>query len=101
MSERSPTVRAIGPSTADGSQLAPGSRLGTSPGVGRRPTTLLKDAGLRIDPPWSEPSARGTSPAARAAPAPPLDPPAERSGAQGLRVAPNTALNVCDPTPNS
>ena len=29
------------------------------------------------------------------------DPPAERSSAHGLRVAPNTSLNVCEPTPNS
>jgi hypothetical protein len=62
---------------------------------------LLNEAGLRMLPPWSEPSASGSIPAASAAPAPPLLPPAERSGAHGLRVAPKTSLNVCDPAPNS
>ena len=36
----------------------------------------------------SEPVARGTSPAASAAPAPPLDPPGVRSRFHGLRVGP-------------
>ena len=81
--------------------MSPVPLSGTSPGVGRSPTTLLNDAGLRMLPPWSEPSAMGISPAASAAPAPPLLPPAERSGAHGLRVAPNTSLKVCEPTPNS
>jgi hypothetical protein len=42
---------------------------------------LLKLPGLRSDPPMSLPSAIGSNPAASAAPAPPLDPPAlfERS----------------------
>src|SRR6201999_146564 len=94
------TVRAIGPWTASGDQASSPS-AGTSPGVGRRPTTLLNDEGLRIEPPGSEPSASGTRRAASPAPAPPLDPPAERSGAHGLRVAPKTGLKVCEPIPNS
>ncbi len=59
----------------------PSPACATSPGVGRSPTTLLNDAGLRMLPPWSEPSASGSMPAASAAPAPPLLPPADRSSA--------------------
>ena len=33
--------------------------------------------------------------------APPEDPPGVRERSHGLRVAPKTALNVCDPAPNS
>jgi hypothetical protein len=52
-------------------------------------------------PPRSEPSASGSIPLATAAAAPPLEPPAVRERSNGLRVAPNTALKVCDPAPNS
>jgi hypothetical protein len=45
---------------------------------------------MRIDPPPSVACAAGTIPAATAAPAPPLDPPALRSGFHGLRVGPNS-----------
>ncbi len=58
-------------------------------------------AGLRTDAPRSEPSATGTIPEATAAAAPPDDPPGVRDRSQGLRVAPKTSLNVCDPAPNS
>ena len=39
--------------------------------------------------------------AASAAAAPPLLPPALRLRSNGLRVAPNTRLTVCEPAPNS
>src|SRR5438552_15835868 len=65
---------------------------GTSPTLGRKPTTLLKLPGLRREPPRSLPSASGSSPAARAAPAPPLDPPALFDRSYGLRVVPYTLL---------
>src|SRR5204863_389303 len=71
------------------------------PGLGRRPTTLQKLAGLRRLPPRSEPSANGSIPAATAAAAPPLEPPGVRDRSYGLRVAPKTGLNVCEPAPNS
>src|SRR5439155_5038987 len=74
---------------------------GTRPGDGRKPTTLQKLAGLRSDPPMSVPSAIATMPAASATAAPPLLPPHVFVGSNGLRVAPNTGLNVCDPAPNS
>ena len=49
----------------------------------------------------SEPSASGTIPAASAAAAPPLEPPAERLGSRGLRVVPKTRLKVWEPAANS
>src|SRR5215471_11939626 len=45
--------------------------FGTRPIEGRKPTTLQKAAGLRSDPPVSEPVATGTSPHANATAAPP------------------------------
>ena len=53
----------------------PLSEFGTRPTEGRKPTTLQKAAGLRSEPPVSEPLATGTSPQANATAAPPEDPP--------------------------
>lgn len=47
-------------------------------------------AGLRSEPPRSVPVARKQAPVASAAAEPPLEPPAESAGAQGLRVTPKT-----------
>ena len=49
----------------------------------------------------SLPSAIGTMPHASATAAPPLLPPQVFVRSYGLRVAPNTVLNVCEPAPNS
>ena len=46
------------------------------------------DAGMRIEPPPSEPSEIGTVPAATAAAEPELDPPAVFDGSHGFRVTP-------------
>ena len=97
----SATVLAIGPAVLSWSSTSENGQAGTRPGLGRRPTTLQKPAGLRSDPPRSLPSARQTIRAASAAAAPPLLPPAVRSSAHGLRVAPNTGLTVCEPEPHS
>ena len=43
------------------------------------PTIPHSDAGWRIEPPVSEPSAKGAKPAATAAAEPPLEPPGTRS----------------------
>ena len=48
------------------------------PRVGLSPTRPQQEAGIRIEPPPSEPCATGTSPAATAAAAPPDEPPAIR-----------------------
>ena len=75
--------------------------LGTRPGDGRKPTTLQNAAGLRREPPVSEPLATGTSPHANATAAPPDEPPQVFVRSYGLRVAPKTGLNVWEPAPNS
>src|SRR6185312_6176536 len=75
--------------------------FGTRPMEGRNPTTLQNAAGLRSEPPVSEPLATGTSPQASATAAPPEDPPQVLDKSYGLRVAPKIVLNVCDPEPNS
>ncbi len=49
---------------------------------------------MRSEPAASVAWAIGTTPAATAAPAPPLDPPALRAGSQGLRVAPYSTGSV-------
>jgi len=53
-----------------------------------RPQVPHSDAGTRIEPLVSEPSASGTWRAATAAPQPPEEPPAMRVASCGLRVAP-------------
>ena len=58
--QRSGRLRAIGPSTGSGDQPSWRFSLGTRPGVGRKPTMPLKAAGLRREPPVSEPVASGT-----------------------------------------
>src|SRR5918912_557843 len=94
MSARSATVRPSGPFTDSvGQPLNPGC-LGTTPNVGLWPATPQNDAGMRIEPPPSVPSAPGTMPAATAAPDPPLEPPGVRSVAHGLRVVPYTVFSV-------
>ena len=52
------------------------------------PTTPQNAAGMRIDPPASEPSAMGTAPAATVAAEPELDPPGFRERSRGFRVMP-------------
>src|SRR5215210_7609918 len=92
ISATSRTVRAIGPSVESWDQAAWEGHEGTLPRDGLKPTTLQKDAGLRREPPMSLPSAMGTIPQARAAAAPPLEPPQVLVVSYGLRVSPNTSL---------
>src|SRR5688572_17253985 len=72
----SATVRAIGPLTENPRRGKGLGDDGTSPTVGRNPTTLLKLPGFLSEPPRSLPSAMGNIPVASATPAPPLEPPA-------------------------
>src|SRR5689334_19308957 len=97
----SATVRAIGPLTLHGSHASGAGWTGTSPGEVRKPTTPQNAAGRRSEPPRSVPWASGPSPVARATAPPPVEPPGVRAGFHGLRVTPNTALNVLAPAPNS
>src|SRR4051812_36853561 len=90
---RSPTLRAIGPPTEVVSHWLDCGHSGTRPSDGRSPTTPQNDAGLRSEPPMSEPSASGTMPDASAHAAPPDEPPADRLGSTGFNVVPKSVLN--------
>ena len=71
------------------------------PMVGRNPTTPQKLAGVRREPPKSEPVASQAIPVAKATADPPDEPPAEHAVPHGFRVIPNTSLKVFAPAPNS
>src|SRR5262249_61281365 len=60
--------------------------IGLRARVGFRPKSPQQEAGMRIDPPPSLACAMGTMPAATAAAAPPLEPPAVSGRRQGFRV---------------
>src|SRR6266700_616785 len=100
-SARSLTLRAIGPCTVRLRSILKAGLRATRPMLGRMPTTPQKLAGLRSEPPMSEPWASHAVPVARATAAPPEEPAADRETSQGLRVAPNTSLKVLAPAPNS
>ncbi len=90
---RSRTVRAIGPSVDSWATHWSGrGQPGTRPALGRSPNTWFQPAGLRSEPMKSLPSATGSRRCASATAAPPLEPPALRSGAQALGVPPNSGL---------
>src|SRR5690606_41548980 len=55
------------------------------PRVALSPTSPHAEAGMRIEPPPSLPCATGTTPAATAAAAPPLEPPAAPDNPHGVR----------------
>src|SRR5437764_12727043 len=74
---------------------------GTRPSDALRPVSPHTDDGMRIEPPPSEPVARGTMPAATAAALPPDEPPGVRSRFQGLRDGGNRPLSVTGLLPNS
>ena len=71
------------------------------PRDGFSPNNPQHEAGIRIEPPPSEPWASGASPAATAAAAPPLEPPGVRSGSHGLRQIPFRTDSVTAVVPNS
>src|SRR5690349_17116777 len=73
----------------------------TRPTVGRRPEIPAAAAGNRIDPPMSVPTENRHSPAATAAPEPPLDPAAFRDRFQGFFVTPKCSFSVLPPHANS
>ena len=90
----SPTVRAKGPKWDIWSNWLGRISKGMRPKLGLSPAMPHSAAGIRTEPPMSEPSASGTQPEATAAPEPPEDPPGERSGFHGLRVMPHSGLSV-------
>ena len=91
----------MGPSMPRVESILLATLAATRPGEGRMPTTPQKLAGLRKEPPRSEPWASQAVPVARATAAPPDEPAAEREVFHGLRVRPKTSLKVLAPAPNS
>ena len=91
----------MGPTTEIGVQPSSLRELGTTPGDGLKPTTPQMDAGMRSDPPVSEPVHTGSMSHASAAAEPPDEPPAFRLGLNGLPVAPHTVLRELAPAPIS
>src|SRR5690349_11928760 len=75
--------------------------LATRPRLGLSPTTPHTADGMRIEPARSLPSAIGEIPAATAAAAPPLEPPAFMPRFHGFRVWPKILLSVTPLQPNS
>src|SRR5215470_11507862 len=100
-SARSSTLRAIGPCTPVELSTTNFGVCATRPMLGRKPTMPQKLAGLRKEPPRSEPCASQAMPVASATAAPPDEPAADFDVSQGLTVAPNTSLKVLAPAPNS
>src|SRR6202795_3298269 len=87
---RSATERPRHPEVLSADHAKGAFGFGTRPIEGRKPTTLQNAAGLRSDPPVSEPLATGTSPQAKATAAPPEDPPQVFAGSCGLGLAATT-----------
>ena len=65
------------------------------------PTTPQNAAGVRIDPPVSDPSAISDVPDATLAAEPPLEPPGTRSRLCGFRVTKKPEFSVDEPIANS
>jgi hypothetical protein len=63
--------------------------------------TPQNEAGMRIDPPVSEPIASGTTPAATAAPEPEEDPPVMHSRLWGFATGPKHETSPVAPAPSS
>src|SRR4051812_50039401 len=88
ISAQSSAVRASGPTVSSVNDSGIALARLTRPLVGLSPVTPQKCAGMRIEPPVSEPSAAGTSRAATAEPEPEDDPPVMRAGSHGLQTLP-------------
>ena len=100
-SAASATVRARGPAaTRPPSERNP-DPVGTRPRDGLSPTSPVAAAGIRMEPPPSEPGATGSRPAATATAAPPLLPPAPSDSSQGVRAGGPTRDSVYAGRPNS
>src|ERR1017187_2849529 len=94
ISALSVTVRASAPITDRPSQPGPLGAEETRPREDFIPTSPQHAAGIRIEPPPSEPVAAATRPAATAAADPPEEPPGGRSRRHGLRVTPLASVAV-------
>src|SRR6476620_4025043 len=96
------TVRVSTPSAGMPAATSPKSGdIDTRPRLGLSPTSPQHDAGIRIDPPRSLPSASATIPDATAEALPPDEPPADSSVFHGFRVAPKRRFSVTGRRPSS
>src|SRR5205085_11091533 len=84
--EQYPTGRASRPQGSKVNECRKTPPRPTRPKVGISPARPHNEAGPRIDPPVSDPSAIGTSPAATAAPEPLEEPPVKCARSHGLRA---------------
>ena len=78
----------MGPMVSNQADTGTDPRHEMRPMVGLSPATPQKAAGMRIEPPVSEPMEPTHMSAASEAPDPPLDPPGTRLVSQGLRTGP-------------
>src|SRR6185436_8439093 len=92
ISAQSSALRASGPTVSSVNESVIALARLTRPLVGFRPVTPQKCAGMRIEPPVSEPRAAGTSRAPTAAPEPDDEPPVTCAGFHGLRTWPVCTL---------
>ena len=99
-SAASRTVRAMAP-TCESVGAAETGNTGTRPNCALMPKRPQSADGMRTEPPPSVPSAKGVSPAATLAPAPPLEPPGVFARFHGLRVMPLSGLSQTALQPNS
>src|SRR5262245_40966724 len=97
----SSTFQAKGPIWSREEAKATRPKRDTRPYVGLSPTTPQQLAGWRMEPPVSDPRARGARRAATAAALPPEEPPGMRPGSQGLRVVKKAEFSVEEPMANS
>ena len=74
---------------------------GKTPSVGLSPQTPVAPAGMRTEPARSVPSASAPQPVASPAAAPPDEPPGVVSGSHGLRVSPQSGLELVPLWPHS
>src|SRR3989338_9232108 len=91
----------MGPIWSKDDAIAISPCLETLPYVGFKPTTPQNDAGWRIEPPVSEPSANTARPAATAAAEQPDEPPGTRDVSWGFFVGPKAEFSVDVPIANS
>lgn len=94
MRAASVTVVVSGPAVARVAYQSLLGHLGISPLDGLNPTTPQCAAGMRTEPAPSPPCARGPSPAATAAAAPPEEPPGVRVRSQGFLAGGPSRLSV-------
>src|SRR6186997_1666356 len=86
MSAQSCALRASGPTVSSVNESGIALARLTRPLVTFNPVTPQKCAGMRIEPPVSEPSAAGTSRAPTAEPEPDDEPPVMRARFHGLQT---------------